>query len=240
MRSETDTIGRLIPGNGLGSPVHTTLPNQIVGSDRKLKNTDTVLDTKFATDVLNRNIITVGGQYWKSQLEDGIIDDKFSQKMYGIFIEDEISITDSLALTLGGRYDKHDKFNGNFSPRAYAVYVANDNWTVKGGVSQGYKSPRVEQLHDGMNSVSCQGDIFRAGCVGVGNPDLKPEKSTNYEAGVYYNAYNGFLANATIFHNTYKDKIGTERVDIPSLSPIAGQMVLLLNHLILVRLKQKV
>ncbi len=62
-----------------------------------------------------------------------------------------------------------------------------DNWTVKGGVSQGYKAPKVNDLHDGINGAGGQGAT-----ITIGSPDLKPEKSTNYETGVYYNADNGF------------------------------------------------
>jgi len=200
MRTESEKIGRLIPGN-IGTP-YVGMPSIIGGNKRELKNTDTVFDTKFVTDMLDKNIITVGGQYWKSEFNDGLVEDLFKQDLWGLFIEDEISITDSLAFTLGGRYDRHDKFGGNFSPRAYAVYTINNNWTVKGGVSEGFKAPAVQALHDGINGATRQGRQLT-----IGNPDLKPETSTNYETGLYYNADNGFLANATIFYNQYKDKI---------------------------------
>ncbi len=205
MRNTTETIGRTIPGNIIGNIFNPKMPNHIIGNDRELKSTDTVFDTKFVSDVFSRNIITVGGQYWNSKLVDGIATEDFKQDMWGLFAEDEISITDKLAFTLGGRYDHHDKFGGNFSPRAYAVYTANSNWTLKGGVSQGYKAPKVNDLHDGINGAGGQGAT-----ITIGSPDLKPEKSTNYETGVYYNADNGFAANATIFYNQYKDKIETD------------------------------
>ena len=205
MRNTTETIGRTIPGNIIGNIFNPKMPDHIIGSNRELKSTDTVFDTKFVTAELDKNILTIGGQYWDSQMKDGIATEEFEQKMWALFAEDEISVTDSLAFTLGGRYDHHDKFGGNFSPRAYAVYTANSNWTIKGGVSQGYKAPKVNDLHDGINGAGGQGST-----ITVGSPDLKPEKSTNYETGIYYNADNGFLANATIFHNQYKDKIETD------------------------------
>ncbi|WP_257120180.1 TonB-dependent receptor domain-containing protein [Arcobacter vandammei] len=203
MRTETEKIGRLIPGT-IGVP-YVGMPSIIGGNERELKNTDTVLDSKFVTDYFNRNIITIGGQLWKSEFNDGLVEDKFKQDMWALFAEDEISITDSLALTLGGRYDHHDVFGGNFSPRAYAVYTANDNWTVKGGVSRGFKAPAVQALYDGINGATAQGRTLT-----IGNPDLKPEKSTNYETGVYYNAENGFKANVTVFYNEYTDKIQSD------------------------------
>ena len=205
MRNTTETIGRTIPGNIIGNIFNPKMPDHIIGSNRELKSTDTVFDTKFVTAELDKNILTIGGQYWDSKMKDGIATEEFEQKMWALFAEDEISVTDSLAFTLGGRYDHHDKFGGNFSPRAYTVYTANSNWTLKGGVSQGYKAPKVNDLHDGINGAGGQGAT-----ITIGSPDLKPEKSTNYETGVYYNADNGFAANATIFYNQYKDKIETD------------------------------
>ena len=203
LRGETETIGRLIPGK-IGQS-YVGMPTIVAGEKRELKNTDTVFDTKFVSDIVDNNIITLGGQFWKSEFNDGLVEDKFKQDMWALFVEDEISITDALALTLGGRYDHHDKFGGNFSPRAYAVYGVNDNWTVKGGVSRGFKAPQVQALHDGINGATSQGKKLT-----IGNPNLKPEKSTNYETGVYYKADNGFLANATVFYNEYSDKIESD------------------------------
>jgi len=217
MQNVTEKLGRIIPGDSakIGQPLNAKMPNQIIGSHREVKTTDIVLDTKFVTPLIDRNIITIGGQYWDSKLNEGLVDEELGQKMWAIFVEDEIAITDSLALTLGGRYDKHDQFGGNFSPRAYSVYTVNDNWTVKGGVSRGYKAPSINDLHEGINSVSGQGTKFN-----IGTPELKPEKSTNTEVGVYYNADSGFAANATIFHNKYTDKIETQGNKTVSNDPI--------------------
>lgn len=207
MLNNTETIGRTLPsGNAgiIGNPFNVS-GTKLIGDDRELKSKDVVLDTKFVTDFFANNILTVGGQYWKSKITDGLVDDNFKQDMWAIFLEDDISITDDLTLTLGGRYDRHDAFGGHLSPRAYIVYAVNDAWTIKGGVSQGYKAPSVNDLHDGINSVAGQGTN-----IGIGSPHLKPEKSTNYETGLYYSGNNGFSANATLFYNNYKDKIETD------------------------------
>lgn len=46
---------------------------------------------------------------------------------------------------------------GHFSPRAYLVWDVADAWTLKGGVTTGYKAPRMGQLHKGISGVSGQG-----------------------------------------------------------------------------------
>ena len=204
-RTETRTKGRLIPGT-IGA---VTVTGAIGGDGRKLENIDTVFDTKFTTELNESNILVVGAQYIHGETTDGIANEKFKKDMWSLFAEDEYKILDNLALTLGARYDNDRIFGGHFSPRAYLVWDVDSNWTLKGGVSTGYKAPTANQIHDGINGATRQGRQLT-----IGSPHLGPEKSINYEMGAYFHADNGFSANATVFHNQYKDKIDSTTVYI--------------------------
>src|SRR5690606_32362 len=103
------------------------------------------------------------------------------QKSWSLFVEDEWRLRDDLALTLGGRYEDHDAYGGHFSPRAYLVWNTTDNWTLKGGVSKGYRTPDINDLHNGINGVTGQGST-----ITIGSPDLDPEITTNTEFGAYF------------------------------------------------------
>ena len=208
----TETLGRTIPGT-MGS-AYTGFPNIVGGDKRKLKSKDLVVDTKFVAPITENNITTIGGQYTDSKLEDGIATDRFKQESAALFAENEWHIIDDLALTLGGRYDRHQAFGGNFSPRAYLVWNTTDNWTLKGGVSKGYKTPSLNDLHSGINGVTKQGQT-----ITIGNPNLKPEKSTSTELAAYYDNLANFNANVTLFHNKFKDKISTGD---PIISPLCA------------------
>ena len=197
----TETIGRTIPGTPIGNS-YTGYPSIVIGDDRELKSTDLILDTKLVSPVGESHILTVGGQYWDAKVTDGIADDDFQQKSWAMFVEDEWRLRHDLALTLGARYEDHEAFGGHISPRAYLVWNTNDNWTMKGGVSRGYKTPTLNQLHDGISGVTSQGAV-----ITVGSPDLDPEITTNTELGVYFDNLSGFSANATVFHNKFDDKI---------------------------------
>src|SRR5690554_5508330 len=207
MHNTTETLGRTIPGRSAGGDIGTPLPAApwtTVGDDRKLETTNLVLDSKLVAPVGDAHILTVGGQWWKAEMTDDIAGTDFEQTSWALFSEDEWRLRDDLALTLGVRYDDHESFGGNVSPRAYLVWNATDSWTLKGGVSRGYKTPDLNDLHNGINGITAQG---RA--VTVGNPDLDPETSTNTEFGVYFDNLAGFNANATLFHNKFKDKINS-------------------------------
>jgi len=201
MHNTTETIGRTIPGT-IGNP--TAVPGAIGGAPRELETTNLVLDTKLVAPVGESHIATVGGQWWKAEMDDGIAQTTFEQKTWAVFAEDEWRLREDLALTLGARYDDHEAFGGHVSPRAYLVWNTSDNWTMKGGVSRGYRTPDLNDLHSGVNGATRQGQV-----ITIGNPDLEPETTTSTEFGVYFDNLAGFNANATLFHNKFKDKIAS-------------------------------
>lgn len=201
MHNTTETFGRTIPGT-IGAP--TAVPGAIGGDDRELKTTNLVFDTKLVAPIGESHIATVGGQWWKAEMTDGIAQTEFEQKTWAFFAENEWRLRDDLALTLGARYDDHESFGGHVSPRAYLVWNTTDNWTLKGGISKGYKTPDLNDLHGGINGVTGQGSI-----ITIGNPDLDPETTTSTEIGAYFDSLTGFSANATLFHNKFKDKIAS-------------------------------
>jgi len=197
----TETKGRTIPGT-IGTPYDAPYQNLIGGQDRKLESEDTVFDTRLVAPVTSNHIVTLGAQYRDTRLEDSVANTTFKQESWAVFAEDEWYLRDDLALTLGGRYEDHDAFSGHFTPRAYLVWNTSPSWTFKGGVSQGYKTPDINDLHNGINGVTSQGEVLT-----IGTPDLEPEKSTNYEVGAYFDNLQGFKANATVFFTQFKDKI---------------------------------
>lgn len=201
MHNTTETIGRTIPGT-IGNP--TIVPGAIGGDDRDLETTNLVFDTKLVAPLGESHIGTIGGQWWDAEMTDGIAQTTFEQKTWAVFAEDEWRLRDDLALTLGARYDDHETFGGHVSPRAYLVWNTTDNWTLKGGISRGYRTPDLNDLYGGINGVTRQGQV-----VTIGNPSLEPETTTSTEFGIYFDNLDGFTTNATLFHNKFKDKISS-------------------------------
>ncbi|CAM0555190.1 Colicin I receptor [Vreelandella titanicae] len=201
MRNTTETKGRTIPGDV--GVAYEGFPGIVGGAPRELETTNTVLDSKFIMP-LDNHMATVGMQWWDAELDDGLAGETFAQTTWSLFAEDEWMLRDDLALTLGGRYDHHDAFGSQFSPRGYLVWNTTPNWTLKGGVSRGYKTPTLNDLHDGINGVTGQGTVLT-----IGNPDLEPETSTSSEIGAHYDNQQGFTASATLFHNQFDDKIAS-------------------------------
>lgn len=153
--------------------------------------------------------LIIGGQYRDEKLDDqGNQYDKsvteLSRFSYAVFVEDEWQITDSFALTGGLRYDYDENYSGHINPRIYAVWNLSEEWTLKGGISTGFTAPGLRYVANDWGQVTGGG---QSNGMILGNPDLTPEKSTNYEVSINYENDNQLTASATAFYTVFKDKI---------------------------------
>ena len=125
--------------------------------------------------------LTAGFEARNESLDDpGLPDGRSTLPHRSLFLQDEWTVAKPLTLTFGARYDKHDRYGNEWSPRAYAVWRVSPTWTVKGGYSHGFKVPNLKQVVPGARPEGP--NTF------IGNPDLKPEVSDALEIGVGYSA----------------------------------------------------
>ncbi|MBA4411097.1 MAG: TonB-dependent receptor [Bacteroidota bacterium] len=84
-------------------------------------------------------------------------------------------------------------FGWNIYPGLDASLALSDHLKIYGSASTSLRMPTFT-------------DLFYSGPTNLGNPDLKPEKSVNYEGGIKFN-YNGFSGHAGSFHRKGEDLI---------------------------------
>ncbi|SMH47203.1 TonB-dependent receptor domain-containing protein [Azospirillum agricola] len=167
--------------------------------------------TNFA---LGFNNLTAGAEYRKQTIEDPatyVTSGKSEITQKAAYLQDAVNLTDALIVTVGGRYDHHEIFGGQFTGRTNLVYRVTDKMSLKAGVSQGYKAPDAYQLNPEYRVISCGGRCFLSG-----NPNLKPEESTNYEVGFEIREKT-WDVNAVVFKNKVKDMID------PTYDPVLVQ-----------------
>ncbi len=174
---------------------------------RKMKFKDAVLRNQ-SVFLLGDHSLSIGGQYRKEKLEagDNKLDTtaKLDRWSWALFAEDEWMMTSDFALTGGLRMDKDQNFGTNWTPRLYGVWHAAEQWTVKGGVSTGYRAPDLRQSSANWGQATGGG---KGNAVIYGNPDLKPEKSVTEEIGVIWNNQDDLTVGITFYNTDFKDKI---------------------------------
>ncbi|WP_411562949.1 TonB-dependent receptor domain-containing protein [Pseudomonas shirazensis] len=187
-------------------------PDQTDIYGRKPEIRNRVFDAKLVVPT-TYNVSTVGLQWQENQVTDwnqGLgdkVDYEFSVQQKALFAENEWSVTDTFALTGGLRLDNHEEYGNHFSPRLYGVWRATDQWTLKGGVARGFKTPELRAVVEGYAYLR------RNRFVMLGNPDLKPETSTNYEVSALWSNRNDLSAGVTLFYNDFQDKLSTVTTD---------------------------
>lgn len=183
-------------------------PKRVMASDQF--TLDGKLDTGF--EYAGRHTLVSGFQVIRGELEDSVFGlesgsagQTQDHNMWALFVEDNWDLADDFALTIGLRRDEHEVFGGQFSPRLYGVYTLNAQWTVKGGVATGFKTPKTTQLYEGVVGFGGQGTMPL-----FGNPDLQPETSRSMEIAAYWQGDAGHNFNATLFKNDFDDKLSSQ------------------------------
>ncbi len=140
-------------------------------------------------------------------------------KEIGVFVHDEIDLSDQWTLIPALRFDRYDLdpsrdalFDNNaedievvdidesdFSPKLGLLYQIDDYSSVYAQYVRGFRAPPAEDVNIGFNIALFN---YRS----IPNPDLKSETSNGYEAG-----YRLILPNQRLtlsgFYNEYKDLI---------------------------------
>lgn len=105
------------------------------------------------------------------------------------------ALNQKLNIELGGRYNNHSKYGNNSTYTFNPSYKINDHFRLFGSIASSFKAPTLYQLYSSS-----------------GNPNLKPETSVNYEAGVQYK--NKILnTRAVYFNRNIKDGIDYDYIN---------------------------
>ncbi|NCI45417.1 TonB-dependent receptor plug domain-containing protein [Sediminibacterium soli] len=83
---------------------------------------------------------------------------------------------------IGGRLTNHSKYGTHYTYTINPAYAFDEHFRIFGSIATGFKAPSIYQLYSGS-----------------GNPDLKAELATNYEAGLQH-SYKGFSDRLVFFY----------------------------------------
>lgn len=168
-------------------------------------------------DGISRNNLSFGLSFKKDLHKETFLDDpadEFVSHTWSVALEDRIQVLDNLFLTLGGSYDVFDKKERDqtsstdnagkdiktFSPQIAFTYDISDFVTIYGSAGRKVRFPTMRNL-------------YGAGVIGpAGNPDLKEEKSDNYELGTMWKVSEKVTFDAALFHNDVENLINFDNM----------------------------
>ncbi|MBP6117611.1 MAG: FepA family TonB-dependent siderophore receptor [Neisseriaceae bacterium] len=170
-----------------------------------------------------QNVLTIGGEWSEDRFNDPAstaqsssipeVPNNRSSKMnanaWAVFLEDNISLTNTTQVIPGIRFDNHSKSGNNWSPSLNVAQKLGERFTLKGGIAKAYKAPNLYQNAPNYMMMT-NGNGCPAGmsgpCYLLGNEDLDPETSVNKEIGIQF-AQDRWNASFTWFRNDYDNKI---------------------------------
>ena len=177
-------------------------PNPLWPTNSTNKNRVMGLDLQSSLLLGTSNLVTGGIELVAESVDSTVFGTK-SRSRQGVFLQDEVTLMQDMLLNLGLRYDD---FGGGqrFTPRASLLYRVTKSTTFRVAAGQGFRVPTFNELF-WIEDWGFGGGMF-------GNPDLKPERSTEYEASVEQVLSGNFKVKVLAFQKNVKDLINWKEV----------------------------
>jgi vitamin B12 transporter len=146
------------------------------------------------TAKLGAHQLTAFGSWERWEVSDasnfGINLDDARTTLWGLGAQDAVTFG-AFTVAAGLRYDHNSSYGAAWSPRGTVSWLSADRiWKVRASGGTGYRAPTIGELYYPFS----------------GNPDLKPEQSVSWEAGVERYIGSGRVE-ASFFWNDLKDLI---------------------------------
>lgn len=139
------------------------------------------------------------------------IEPNAKQDTYEGYVQDDVTITSWLEVLPGVRYQYDSDFGPFAAPKINFLVKASSNVNVRFGYGKGYRAPNLKERFFFFFF-----DHSSLGYMVIGNPDLKPESSDSFQAGVELANSGPLRADFNVFHNRIKNLIVTELNSVES------------------------
>jgi len=203
---------------GIGTSTTYLQREEIDNPVRQMNIKNTEFSSMLSMALGASHLSTVGVSYKNEDLRDmgnqlkGVQPrTEIERYQWALYAENEWSVTSDLALTTGLRMNRDENYGTHWTPRIYGVWHATDYWTLKGGVSSGFRAPGLRAAVADWGSVSGGRNAITP-YVTIGNPNLKPEKSLSHEVGIVWDNRDNLNTSLTVYNTDFKDRLGSVRV----------------------------
>lgn len=212
------------------------------GLGTKKENPSEALDVLIQTafELSDMNYITVGLNQRNTELDRKVynltnwrdedsVTGSATEGAYGesatssIFLQDEIALSDTFTVYVGGRYDRwktegnnfkigtgaynntfEERTDSAFSPKLSVVYLPIEDITLRASAGKSFRAPDNYELY---GTLYCCSKYYQS------NPNLKPEVATTYEIGGEWRATTDLKTGVSLYQTTLKDMIYGKTID---------------------------
>ena len=163
-------------------------------------------ELQFDTTLWEKHQFTLGGEVVLENLQ--------SQRITGgergiltnsVFVQNVFRPISAFAFVIGGRLDNHSEFGTHFSPKLSTLYRMTNDLRFRFSYGQGFRAPDFKNLYLDFTNVT-------SGYQVLGNPNLRPESSHNWNLGVEYQVFDGLLGRIHAYRNDLHNLIEAERI----------------------------
>lgn len=150
------------------------------------------------------HLITGGYQRMGEEFDYSGPNEKWSksQDTNCLYLQDEITIIESLTLVPAVRLDSHSKWGEEVNPKLSALWKVTDTTNLRASWGMAFKAPTLTQMH----RTTFHGHGHWGFWI-VGNPDLEPENSMSYRVSAEQQFGKIFLGSLALFRNDFEDMI---------------------------------
>ena len=184
-------------------------------------------------------LLTYGAEFYHDNVNSfstanpiqGPVADDAAYDVVGVFVQDQIPLTERLTLTLGARFNYaraeagsvadpdtggevslEDDWSSVVGSARASYFLLPGHWNLFGGVSQGFRAPNLSDL--------TRFDIARSGELELPAPGLDPEYYTSYEIGLKAQ-YERIAMQVAYFYTDIQDMI----LRVPTGETVDGDFV---------------
>lgn len=177
--------------------------------------------------------LTGGIGYVHESLEATRYDDRMAFNSAYIFLQENWKPSTKWNILAGGRFDTHNQYPSQLSPKVSVSYHINSRWRILGAVGRGYRAPDFRQLYlhfnnaavgytvagtklaaDILKEMQQQGQIKEVKIDPTQVKDLDAESSWSYNIGVEGKLFSSTGVKVNFFYNDVKNLIDTRVIAV--------------------------
>jgi len=185
-----------------------------------MKYNSLIFDGRRSMQIAPNHLLTVGGEYRKEDYESTRIRGSRRKTIEGVtnqlgdssmnyaalYLQDEWVASPRWLLIPSIRWDYNDVFGSEITGKLGTTYKMSKNLRFKANIGTAYRAPTASELYfDWRHTPNARIDVHI-----IGNPNLKPEKSFNFDIGI--EAERGKTSGKlSYFRNKVEDLIDTDK-----------------------------